>query len=431
MIKRLLLVSDNVGTPAPARGILNYSAGLLACCKRLGIETTLLVETTDASPTSPTAIARFLVEGRIEEHVRYRPRWKHVYAKYIKSRLERVRHGTVGAPSRRRIVFGEAETLAPVRAAAPHLAWVDAFMPIAGFYSGGTLRAAYGLRPPVVDARGFHFVLMDAFHYAQPIVDNGAQVILVIHDLILLDELKGRYRLILDHKFQVSLEQAKALIFVSGATRDEFCRRFPDHARRLPSSVLSPVIRPDLLEAAKEHVAGPQAKRPKFVSVLSDEPRKNIALLVETFAQMPNADLVVVGNIAADKYLGQSAPPNIRFVGHVTEGRKAEILGSASALVFPSLSEGFGIPIVEGALFGLPVICSDLAVFHEITSGFATYFDPKSASDLKRQLDQIIANPASFRPKARALKDHCLASYGMDAATTRLAQAFALAPATS
>lgn len=424
MTKRLLLISESVGTPTPARGILNYSAGLLACCKRLGVETTLLVETPEATTSSPEQLVRFLVEGTVDGAIRHKPHWKHLYVKYIQSLLERTRPASLGQSPVRNVVTSGI-TAPPL--AAPHLAWIDAFMPVARFYSDSTLRASYGLAPPIVDARGFDIVVMDAFHHAHPVTDQGARVALVIHDLIPLDELSGRYRLAFDQKLKTALEQATELIFVSAATENEFGQRFPNHAAR-PSSVFSPVIRPDLLAASAAANQTPKAERPTVVSILSDEPRKNIPLLLEAFARVGDrADLVIIGNVAASRY--PDAHSNVRFVGQITETEKTELLRSAVALVFPSLSEGFGIPIVEGALFGLPVICSDLPVFHEISGGLATFFDPSSVSALAQRLDEVISNPDSFQYKANALRERCLATYGIDTATARLAQLLASAPA--
>lgn len=432
MNKRLLLISDSVGTATPARGILNYSAGMLACCKRLGVETTLVAETTvhDLRPTGAAEIARSLVEGRAEGSIRYQPRWKHLYVKYLKAPLSQSEPGQNDTLPIRAIVANDASVVAQRRKIAPHLAWLDAFMPVADLYSDSTLRASYGLPPQTIDARGFDMVVMDAFHYAWPVVDTGTRIALVIHDLILLDTLQGRYKRVLERKFKVSLERASELIFVSATTMDEFCQRFPEHAKRLPQFIFPPVIRPELFDAAQSQHPRPAAARPAFVSILSDEPRKNIALLVEAFGRMTDrADLVVIGNIQADKYLVGDAPTNVRFVGQVTDDEKAAHLRSASALVFPSLSEGFGIPIVEGALFGLPVICSDLPVFHEVTAGLATHFDPRSPADLVRRLDEFMSGSQDFQHKAKALHHHCVETYGVDASTIRLAKIFALKPA--
>lgn len=422
---RLLLISESVGTPTPARGILNYSAGLLACCKRLDVETTLLVETQDEAPSSPDEIIRFLVEGTVDGAIRHRPHWKHLYVKYIQSPRQRDRPVVASRLPARKLVPAVTSRPTEMDKAAPHLAWIDAFMPVAGFYSDSTLRASYDLPPPIVDARGFDIVLMDAFHYVQPVTDQGARVVLVIHDLIPLDELSGRYRFTFEQKFRTALEQATELIFVSAATRNEFISRFPDHVARLPASIFSPVIRPDLHSAAQVASAAPRPERPRFVSILSNEPRKNIARLGEAFTGMADrAELVIVGNVPASRF--PRAGSNVRFTGQITEDQKIELLRSASALVFPSLSEGFGIPIVEGALFGLPIICSDLPVFREIAGDLAIFFDPRSVADLVRRLDEVAANPARFGQQTAALRDRCVASYGADAATARLAKLLAL-----
>ena len=99
---------------------------------------------------------------------------------------------------------------------------------------------------------------------------------------------------------------------------------------------------------------------------------------------------------------------------------------SASALVFPSLSQGFGIPIVEDAMFSLAVICSDLPVFRKIAGALPISFDPCKVSVLAQRLDKIALNTAAFRQQVTALRNRCLARYEMDPATAKLAKFLAL-----
>ena len=152
----------------------------------------------------------------------------------------------------------------------------------------------------------------------RPITDKGARVVLVVHDLISLNELSGRYRLTFNQKFRTALEHAIKLIFVSAATMDQFDSRFPDYAATLYSSVFSPVIQLDLQAAATTVSATPKPERPKFVSILSDEPRKNIALLIEAFARMSSrTELTIRGSIPASHF--PTAHPNIHFIKQATK----------------------------------------------------------------------------------------------------------------
>ncbi len=72
----------------------------------------------------------------------------------------------------------------------------------------------------------------------------------------------------------------------------------------------------------------------------------------------------------------------IQFTGAITDEDLVHAYTYAHALVFPSLSEGFGLPALEALSLGCPVICSDIPIFHEILGSCATYFDPHSVDSL-------------------------------------------------
>ena len=73
-----------------------------------------------------------------------------------------------------------------------------------------------------------------------------------------------------------------------------------------------------------------------------------------------------------------------------------------SALVAASHDEGFGLPLVEAAHFGLPIICSDIPIFHEVTEDYATFFHEGDAADLARTIRAWM--DAALQPEASRLQ---------------------------
>jgi glycosyltransferase involved in cell wall biosynthesis len=70
------------------------------------------------------------------------------------------------------------------------------------------------------------------------------------------------------------------------------------------------------------------------------------------------------------------------------------LYGSARALVFPSLFEGFGMPVAEAMIAGCPVACSNTTSLPEIGGDAAVYFDPQNAKEMARALVEISTNEA-------------------------------------
>lgn len=130
-----------------------------------------------------------------------------------------------------------------------------------------------------------------------------------------------------------------------------------------------------------------------FLTVGTIEPRKNQALLFEAFrrvhAEDPTVQLLVLGMVG---WKGQGVAAAMRRhsawgngILHVSDASDAELLHAyrhARALVFPSLAEGYGLPIVEALAAGLPVFASDIPVHREVGGRHCDYFNPHDADDL-------------------------------------------------
>lgn len=133
--------------------------------------------------------------------------------------------------------------------------------------------------------------------------------------------------------------------------------------------------------------------KPYFLSVGTREPRKNLQRLIEAFSKLPTRT-VPVGNqlaIAGPVGWGESLkiPSNVRFLGFVPDEDLAGLYSGAKAFVYPTLYEGFGLPVLEALSCGCPVITSNLSSLPEVGGEAAIYVNPKSITEISRAMTEI------------------------------------------
>jgi glycosyltransferase involved in cell wall biosynthesis len=134
-------------------------------------------------------------------------------------------------------------------------------------------------------------------------------------------------------------------------------------------------------------------ERPYFVVLGNITRNKNVAAALEALRHVPDCDLVVVGAsvrriFAAPGTAGQDE--RLINVGRLNDAEVAGILEHASALLFPSIYEGFGIPPLEAMRVGCPVIASNIPAVRETCNGAALYFDPNDPLELADRMRAIL-----------------------------------------
>jgi len=95
---------------------------------------------------------------------------------------------------------------------------------------------------------------------------------------------------------------------------------------------------------------------------------------------------------------------NITFTTVRDEKKVWEYYTKSRVFVSPSIYEGFGMPTIEALALGLPVVISNIKVFHEVGQDLATYFDPKDPSDIKVKLEKVLKD--STPPDAAKVRAH-------------------------
>ncbi len=141
-------------------------------------------------------------------------------------------------------------------------------------------------------------------------------------------------------------------------------------------------------------------KNQKFIMYVGrPQPHKNLQRLTRAFSEVrltqPGLKLVLVGKIDVTyellkKYIHQKGISGVVFTDFVSEGQLRWLYENAQAYVFPSLSEGFGLPGLEALAHGLPLISSRATCLPEIYKDGAVYFDPGSTTDMAEKIKSVL-----------------------------------------
>lgn len=155
--------------------------------------------------------------------------------------------------------------------------------------------------------------------------------------------------------------------------------------------------------AASKHfhrVISPPAPTPYFLFVGTLEPRKNIARMIEAWREVHKThrvELWIAGRTRADF----AAPPKesgLSLLGAVPEHDLPTLYSGASAVLYPSLYEGFGLPVLEALQCGALVITSCDPAITEVADGAAVHVDPTDTRAIGAALAAAVANPEHFHP---------------------------------
>src|SRR5262249_16511954 len=127
-------------------------------------------------------------------------------------------------------------------------------------------------------------------------------------------------------------------------------------------------------------------------------PHKNHERLFEAFALLrrdhPELRLVLTGGGPP-----REVPPGVEDRGLVAPGDPLSLYRRASALVFPSLYEGFGQPVLEAMACGCPVACSDIPALTEVAAGAARLFAPHDPQAIVAAVKDVLAAPGELRAR--------------------------------
>jgi glycosyltransferase involved in cell wall biosynthesis len=224
--------------------------------------------------------------------------------------------------------------------------------------------------------------------YARLIHRYGVKPIFLVHDLIPIthpeyccegEDLRHK------EKMNLVLSLASGIITNSEATHQDLIAYAHDTRQHLPNITTALLATGIIMAPPKER----PLKKPYFVVLSTIEPRKNHILLLQIWRSLvlrlreQTPHLFVIGQRgwecenALD--LLERCPGLKHVVTEIPRCSDSDLvtyLHHSQALLFPSFIEGYGLPLVEALTLGVPVLASDLPVFHEIATNIPDYLDP-------------------------------------------------------
>jgi alpha-1,3-rhamnosyl/mannosyltransferase len=225
----------------------------------------------------------------------------------------------------------------------------------------------------------------------------------IVFDLVTFDpamQPNRRSALIERISLPPAVRRASAFLAISQATAEALTERFPAAAGRTTVARLgvTPALAADLdpAEAATLPVAG-------FVlSVGTLEPRKNLPRLVDAYRGLDgdlqrSHPLVVVGAVGwqtgetleALHSLGESCV----MLGHVSDAALAELYRRCAVFCYPSLGEGFGLPVLEAMAAGAAVLTSNTSSLPEVGGDAVAYVDPYDVQGIRAEIESLLRSP--------------------------------------
>jgi glycosyltransferase involved in cell wall biosynthesis len=259
--------------------------------------------------------------------------------------------------------------------------------------------------------------LLHSLGNTAPLAGAGRRVV-TMHDLIYLSHPETTTGLLargLSLLAPAVARRATRIIADSEATAAELGRLLATPAAKVDVVPLGPGCRSGAvpMPEAELRMALGLGELPLVLSVSARRPHKNLLRLIEAMGRLPHAALVLPGYSSAfeDELRAAArragAEDRVHLCGWIDDAQLEGLYAAATCLAFPSLAEGFGLPILEAMERGLPVACSAVSALPEVAGDAALLFDPLSVDAIAAAVghlleDQALRSRLAARGRARA-----------------------------
>ena len=255
-----------------------------------------------------------------------------------------------------------------------------------------------------------HLPQIELFHswdWIQP-PDQDLPLVSTIHDVSMIKFPETAHSGILrahQRSWKILKERQAQIIAVSQASKKDIINLLgiPHYQVQVVHEALPNELKITsqfLGEEKAEHIKDKlHLTRPYLLFVGTREPRKNLARLIEAWKPLANDyQLIVAGEKGWDKS-EQIQHPNLRFLGQVNDGELIVLYAEAEVFCYPSLYEGFGLPILEAFFHGAPVVTSNVSSMPEVAGNAAELVNPESVESIRQGITTILNEPLEEQKK--------------------------------
>jgi glycosyltransferase involved in cell wall biosynthesis len=234
-----------------------------------------------------------------------------------------------------------------------------------------------------------------------------------IHPVLGLNQADARERERIVGDLLDYVGRAQQLIFVSHYTRREFSEHFefPAELGHVIHHGVGPEFRPHSAEEKEQLRQRYGLHQPYFLWSGAPRPSKNLERLLRAFAaaDVGEYELAISGDHSEEQRAALQQEivrlgigGRVRLLGYVPDADIPPLFAAAQAYLFPSLHEGFGMPILEAMASGTPVLTSSTTACPEAAGGHAELVDPQSVEDIARGIAAVLGFDAARIEAARA-----------------------------
>lgn len=246
------------------------------------------------------------------------------------------------------------------------------------------------LLPIFLNSTGF-----DVYHHPHYNVPKlKATSVITIHDVDALSGvsrvkgsafLKNRY---IKYSIKQSLKKASGIIYISKATKMQLEMLAPKISDKPNTVIYSGLNKFDYTFTSQ--INAPFTSYNLYVGSLRNN--KNILFLIDVFKEIPHQNLLIISRNKPTEYGITHLPENVKILGNISDNLLGNYYQNARAFLFPSIIEGFGMPILEAMQYNLPIIASNIQVFKEVSEEKVVLIDPTKKEVWKENIVNISKN---------------------------------------